>query len=73
MSQSSTPEPSQKLSIGVGHFVAGFVGKKRPFRRFPVDMSGFAFSVGMLHLKKPEMPFKATFEEEGFLRSMKLR
>ena len=53
--------------------IAGFVGKKRPFRRFPVDMSGFAFSVGMLHLKKPEMPFKATFEEEGFLRSMKLR
>ena len=49
------------------------MGKKRPFRRFPVDMSGFAFSVGMLHLKKPEMPFKATFEEEGFLRSMKLR
>ena len=54
-------------------FVKGFVGKKRPFRRFPVDMSGFALSVGLLHLKKPEMPFKATFEEEGFLRSMKLR
>ena len=53
--------------------VTGFVGKKRPFRRFPVDMSGFAFSVGLLHLKKPEMPFKATFEEEGFLRSMQLR
>ena len=51
----------------------GFVGKKRPFRRFPVDMSGFAFSVGLLHLKKPEMPYKATFEEEGFLLSMKLR
>ena len=49
------------------------MGKKRPFRRFPVDMSGFALSVGLLHLKKPEMPFKATFEEEGFLRSMQLR
>ena len=66
--------------MGRGHhwnfyeiIITGFVGKKRPFRRFPVDMSGFAFSVGMLHLKKPEMPFKATFEEEGFLRSMKLR
>jgi hypothetical protein len=36
-------------------------------------MAGFAFSVTLLHEKKPEMPFKATFEEEGFLRSMDLR
>ncbi len=51
----------------------GFVGSSRPFLRFPVDMAGFAFSVKLLHSKDPQMPYRATFEEDGFLRSMDIK
>ncbi|XP_068248584.1 galactosylgalactosylxylosylprotein 3-beta-glucuronosyltransferase P-like isoform X2 [Palaemon carinicauda] len=42
-------------------------------RKFPVDMAGFAFSVPYL-LQKPKaiMPYKAGFEEDGFLRSLQI-
>lgn len=40
-------------------------------RKFPVDMAGFAVSVDFF-LKRPNasMPFKAGYEEDGFLRSL---
>ncbi|XP_057323185.1 galactosylgalactosylxylosylprotein 3-beta-glucuronosyltransferase P-like isoform X2 [Microplitis mediator] len=40
-------------------------------RRFPVDMAGFAVSVKFL-LQRPNatMPYRAGFEEDGFLRSL---
>ncbi|XP_059095800.1 galactosylgalactosylxylosylprotein 3-beta-glucuronosyltransferase S-like [Tigriopus californicus] len=50
--------------------VIGFLGGRRPFRMFPVDMAGFAFSLALLHQKRPLMPFRATMEEEGFLRAL---
>ena len=36
-------------------------------------MAGFAFSLSLLHKKKPEMPYRATYEEEGFLLSLGIR
>lgn len=50
--------------------VVGFLGDRRPYRMFPVDMAGFAFSLDLLHIKRPLMPFRATMEEEGFLRAL---
>ncbi|KAF7989703.1 hypothetical protein HCN44_008377 [Aphidius gifuensis] len=40
-------------------------------RKFPVDMAGFAVSVKFLH-QRPNaiMPYRAGFEEDGFLRSL---
>ncbi|XP_043471675.1 galactosylgalactosylxylosylprotein 3-beta-glucuronosyltransferase P isoform X1 [Leptopilina heterotoma] len=40
-------------------------------RRFPVDMAGFAVNIKFL-LERPKatMPYKAGFEEDGFLRSL---
>jgi beta-1,3-glucuronyltransferase len=40
-------------------------------RKFPVDMAGFAVSVEFL-LQRPKalMPYKAGFEEDGFLKSL---
>ena len=40
-------------------------------RKFPVDMAGFAVSVKFL-LKRPNatMPYRAGFEEDGFLKSL---
>ena len=46
--------------------------KGRSFRRYPIDMAGFAFTVKTLHSSRPKMPFRATWEEEEFLRSMQL-
>lgn len=42
-------------------------------RKFPVDMAGFAVHLSLLHVKKPEMPYRATWEEEGFLTGLDLR
>jgi len=53
--------------------VVGFLGDKEPKRMFPVDMAGFA--VGLRFLLESEganMPYKATQEEEGFLRSLRI-
>ncbi|XP_066996968.1 galactosylgalactosylxylosylprotein 3-beta-glucuronosyltransferase P isoform X2 [Anabrus simplex] len=40
-------------------------------RKFPIDMAGFAVNVEFL-LKRPKasMPYKAGFEEDGFLKSL---
>ncbi|XP_055614700.1 galactosylgalactosylxylosylprotein 3-beta-glucuronosyltransferase P-like [Uranotaenia lowii] len=48
-------------------FYDGWIGG----RKYPIDMAGFAVSVRFL-LKRPkaEMPFKAGYEEDGFLRSL---
>ena len=51
--------------------MVGFAGQRRPNREFPVDMGGFAFAARMVNgERRPVMPYKATFEEDGFLRSM---
>ena len=47
--------------------------RKRLNRRFPVDMAGFAFTVKALHKYKPKMSYRATYEEEDFLKSLNLR
>nr|XP_034175899.1 galactosylgalactosylxylosylprotein 3-beta-glucuronosyltransferase P-like isoform X2 [Osmia lignaria] len=40
-------------------------------RKFPVDMAGFAVSVKFLHQRpNATMPFKAGYEEDGFLKSL---
>ncbi|XP_073837464.1 glucuronyltransferase P isoform X2 [Musca autumnalis] len=40
-------------------------------RKYPVDMAGFAVSVRFLHERpKAKMPFKAGYEEDGFLKSL---
>lgn len=40
-------------------------------RKFPVDMAGFAVNVEFLQQRpKAEMPFRAGYEEDGFLRSL---
>lgn len=42
-------------------------------RKFPVDMAGFAINVGFLRTRpKAGMPFRAGFEEDGFLRSLNI-
>ncbi|KAK8726240.1 hypothetical protein OTU49_017482, partial [Cherax quadricarinatus] len=42
-------------------------------RKFPVDMAGFAVSVQyLLKMQNAEMPYKAGYEEDGFLRSLKI-
>lgn len=48
-------------------FYDGWVGG----RKFPVDMAGFAVSVKFL-LDRPnaKMPYKAGYEEDGFLKSL---
>uniref|UniRef100_A0A0A1XJ63 Galactosylgalactosylxylosylprotein 3-beta-glucuronosyltransferase n=1 Tax=Zeugodacus cucurbitae TaxID=28588 RepID=A0A0A1XJ63_ZEUCU len=48
-------------------FYDGWIGG----RKFPVDMAGFAVSVKFLHERpKAKMPFKAGYEEDGFLKSL---
>lgn len=48
-------------------FYDGWIGG----RRYPIDMAGFAVSVKfLLSRPKAEMPFKAGYEEDGFLRSL---
>ncbi|XP_076634607.1 glucuronyltransferase P [Colletes latitarsis] len=53
-----------------GSFV-GFYDGWIAGRKFPVDMAGFAVSVEFL-LQRPNatMPFKAGYEEDGFLKSL---
>ncbi|KZC14820.1 Galactosylgalactosylxylosylprotein 3-beta-glucuronosyltransferase P [Dufourea novaeangliae] len=53
-----------------GKFV-GFYDGWIAGRKFPVDMAGFAVSVKFL-LERPNatMPFKAGYEEDGFLKSL---
>ncbi|XP_069968032.1 galactosylgalactosylxylosylprotein 3-beta-glucuronosyltransferase P isoform X1 [Bactrocera oleae] len=48
-------------------FYDGWIGG----RKFPVDMAGFAVSVKFLHERpNAKMPFKAGYEEDGFLKSL---
>ncbi|XP_055547194.1 galactosylgalactosylxylosylprotein 3-beta-glucuronosyltransferase P [Wyeomyia smithii] len=48
-------------------FYDGWIGG----RKYPIDMAGFATSVKfLLSRPKAEMPFKAGYEEDGFLRSL---
>lgn len=48
-------------------FYDGWIGG----RKFPVDMAGFAVSVKFLHGRpNAKMPFKAGYEEDGFLKSL---
>ncbi|CAL7940025.1 unnamed protein product [Xylocopa violacea] len=53
-----------------GKFV-GFYDGWIAGRKFPVDMAGFAVNVKFLH-ERPNatMPFKAGYEEDGFLKSL---
>ncbi|XP_076755320.1 glucuronyltransferase P [Xylocopa sonorina] len=53
-----------------GRFV-GFYDGWIAGRKFPVDMAGFAVNVKFLH-ERPNatMPFKAGYEEDGFLKSL---
>jgi hypothetical protein len=53
--------------------VVGFFGEQRPRRMFPVDMAGFAVALKLLH-DNPDgnMPYRATHEEDGFLRSLNI-
>ena len=60
--------------------VEGFFGlsqrqsAKDGSRAFPgVDMAGFAVSLKVLHEKRPTMPYRATMEEEIFLRGLDLK
>ena len=53
--------------------VVGFAGQNAPHRRFPIDMAGFAFTVKMLYERRPKMPYRATHEEDMFIRSMRVR
>ncbi|GAB6020043.1 Galactosylgalactosylxylosylprotein 3-beta-glucuronosyltransferase 2 [Chamberlinius hualienensis] len=42
-------------------------------RKFPVDMAGFAVNVGFLKSRQNvTMPYKAGFEEDGFLKSLNI-
>lgn len=51
----------------INGFYDGWIGG----RKYPIDMAGFAVSVKfLLSRPKAEMPFKAGYEEDGFLRSL---
>uniref|UniRef100_A0A8D8P5Z3 Galactosylgalactosylxylosylprotein 3-beta-glucuronosyltransferase n=1 Tax=Culex pipiens TaxID=7175 RepID=A0A8D8P5Z3_CULPI len=51
----------------ISGFYDGWIGG----RKYPIDMAGFAVSVKfLLSRPKAEMPFKAGYEEDGFLRSL---
>lgn len=48
-------------------FYDGWIGG----RKFPVDMAGFAVNVNFLQTRSnASMPFKAGYEEDGFLKSL---
>lgn len=55
----------------IGGELVGFYDGWIAGRKFPVDMAGFAVSVRFL-LERPDgrMPFRAGYEEDGFLRSL---
>lgn len=51
--------------------IIGFYDSWSGGRKFPVDMAGFAVNVQFLMSRKNvTMPFKAGFEEDGFLKSL---
>lgn len=52
--------------------VIGFTDDWYANRKFPVDMAGFAFKVGLLKKtgKKVRMPYKAGHEEDLFLKNL---
>ncbi|XP_058985463.1 galactosylgalactosylxylosylprotein 3-beta-glucuronosyltransferase P isoform X1 [Musca domestica] len=51
--------------------IVGFYDGWLGGRKYPVDMAGFAVSVRFLHERpKAKMPFKAGYEEDGFLKSL---
>lgn len=53
-----------------GKFI-GFYDGWMAGRKFPVDMAGFAVNVKFLHQRpNATMPYRAGFEEDGFLRSL---
>jgi hypothetical protein len=53
--------------------VVGFIADNESNREFPVDMAGFGVHVSLLHSKKPSMPYRATAEEDGFLKSLDVK
>ena len=54
--------------VNVKGKVVGFVGGHS--RKFPVDMAGFATSLKLIHHKQPVMPYRSTYEEEGYIKSL---
>lgn len=56
--------------------VVGFSDSWFGRRKFPVDMAGFAINLAFLRERNPEadksMPYQVGFEEDTFLRSLKL-
>ncbi|XP_074041188.1 galactosylgalactosylxylosylprotein 3-beta-glucuronosyltransferase P isoform X3 [Leptinotarsa decemlineata] len=66
VTKAGVSSPIVKNGVFAG-FYDGWIGG----RKFAVDMAGFAVSVDFL-MKRPhaKMPFKAGFEEDGFLKSL---
>ena len=52
--------------------VIGFTDPWFEYRKFPVDMAGFAVSTNLLRKTEGRMPFKAGHEDDKFLRSLNL-
>ncbi len=52
--------------------VVGFIPAPDAARKFPIDMAGFVTHLSLVHDKKPLMPYRATFEEDGFLRALNI-
>ena len=56
--------------------VRGFSDAWFAQRKFPVDMAGFAINIKFLKMRNPSadtaMPYKAGYEEDLFLQSLKL-
>ncbi|CAG7628859.1 unnamed protein product [Allacma fusca] len=51
--------------------VIGFYDGWRAYRKFPVDMAGFAINLKLIHAKKnANMPWVAGYEEDEILRSL---
>ena len=53
--------------------IVAFITESGHHRQFPIDMSGFAIHTSLLFEKNPKMPYRATWEEEGFLVSLDIR
>ena len=56
-------------------YEGGVLGGSR--RRFPVDMSGFAVHLSLIHTRSELganiMPYHQPYQEEGFLNSLQLK
>lgn len=52
--------------------VIGFTDPWFEYRKFPVDMAGFAVSTRLMREKEGKMPFQAGHEEDQFLRSLEI-